>query len=65
MREVWGFRLGSSLNATNDSIAVCKSCRTVLGRYGDLKANANKLAAAEGKRLGNTFFETIMKRHRH
>ena len=34
-------------NYTDDSIAKCKSCGMEFGRYGDIKAEATKIAKAD------------------
>lgn len=38
-------------NPTDDDIAKCESCGIEFGRYGDVKAQAKKLATDEASRL--------------
>jgi hypothetical protein len=46
-------------NPTDDSIAVCKSCRRSHGRYGDIKAKAMELAITEVNRIAKPHIEAI------
>ena len=46
-------------NATDDSIAVCKSCRRSHGRYGDIKVKAMELAKAESRKIAKPYFDRM------